>query len=168
MTCRFISNCVLVFAIASYVYERCICARREIDLIWSRGYSLVSALYALLEVFTVLSLGLVCAQNFTDLECKFTTIEPRGVLIRAVPKAIALQAIMASYDAVMAVVAALRAYAINGRDWRLPAVIFLLLLLRSAYDAFGAIDMLGVAVPPPVRCMVVDTAVAAPCMYLTL
>ncbi|TFY57127.1 hypothetical protein EVJ58_g7216 [Rhodofomes roseus] len=132
----FIDNCFLVVAIALYVFDRCICAGREIDLIWSRGHSLVSALYALLEVLTVLYFGLLGAQNFTYLDCKFTSIEPR------VPETIALQAITASYDAVIAIVAALRVYAINGRDSRLSVVVFMLLLLRSAYDVFEAVSRL--------------------------
>ncbi|KAH9829110.1 uncharacterized protein C8Q71DRAFT_912057, partial [Rhodofomes roseus] len=75
----------------------------------------------------------------------------------AVPETIALKAIWAGYDAVIAVIAALRVYAINGKDWRLSAVVFVLLLLRSAYDVFDGIDALGVDVPPPVGC-VIDNA----------
>ncbi|KAH9829109.1 uncharacterized protein C8Q71DRAFT_449218 [Rhodofomes roseus] len=142
----FTDNCFLVAAIAFYVFDRCICAGREIDLIWSRGYSLVSGFYALLEVFTVLCLSLTAAQNLLYLDCKV-----------AVSAEIALQIITASYNAVIAVIAALRVYAVNGRDWRLSIVVFLLLLLRSGYDAFQGINIIGVAVPRPVGC-VVETA----------
>ncbi|KAH9829111.1 uncharacterized protein C8Q71DRAFT_449475 [Rhodofomes roseus] len=69
----FSSNCFLVAAIAFYVFDRCICAGRIIDLIWSRGYSLVSVLYALLEVFTIISLSLFGVQNFAYLDCKHRT-----------------------------------------------------------------------------------------------
>ncbi|KAH9829104.1 uncharacterized protein C8Q71DRAFT_449115 [Rhodofomes roseus] len=123
----FSDNCFLVAAIACYAFDRCIRAGREIDLIWSRGYSLVSALYVLLEVSTVLSLGLLGAQNLLNLGCKV-----------ALPENIALQAITASYDGVTAVIAALRVYAINDRDWQLSAVVLLLLLLRSAFDLASA------------------------------
>ncbi|KAH9829115.1 uncharacterized protein C8Q71DRAFT_728316 [Rhodofomes roseus] len=76
-----------------------------------------------------------------------------GALLRAVPETIALQAITASYDAVIAVVTALRVYAINGRDWRLSIIVFMLLLLCSAYDVFEGSTTPGVAVPPPVGCI---------------
>lgn len=42
-------------------------------------------------------------------------------------------------DCILAI-AALRVYAVNGRlgDWRISAVVFLFLLLRSAYDVVSA------------------------------
>ncbi|TFY65385.1 hypothetical protein EVJ58_g2005 [Rhodofomes roseus] len=119
----FSDNCFLVAAIACYAFDRCIRAGREIDLIWSRGYSLVSALYVLLEVSTVLSLGLLGAQNLLNLGCKVV---------------LDVEVITASYDGVTAVIAALRVYAINDRDWQLSAVVLLLLLLRSAFDLASA------------------------------
>ncbi|KAH9829116.1 uncharacterized protein C8Q71DRAFT_891583 [Rhodofomes roseus] len=133
----FINNCFLVAAIAVYAFDRCIRVGREIDLIWSRGYSLVSALYTLLEVFTVLYLGLTAGQDLVYVDCKV------GVPIRAVPEDSAVQAITASYYAVIAVIATLRVYAINGRyDWRIvSAVVFPLLLLRSAYDLASAYQL---------------------------
>ncbi|TFY65395.1 hypothetical protein EVJ58_g2006 [Rhodofomes roseus] len=159
----FIGNCVLMIAIAFYAFDWCIRVGREVDLIWSRGYSLISALYGLLEVSTALYLGLSATQNLVYMDCKLTTVEPR------VPEEIALQAITASYDAVIAVIATLRVRAINGGDWRLSAVVFLLFILRSAYQLFECINIRATDVPPPVGCVdgVASTAIE-PCLCLDL
>ncbi|TFY64159.1 hypothetical protein EVJ58_g2805 [Rhodofomes roseus] len=162
----FFDNCVLMAAIASYTFDRCICSGREIDLIWSRGYSLVSALYALLTALTIIELCMWGVQNLMYLDCKLTSVGHRGTLIRAVPDATAGQAITASYDALIAVIAALRVYAINDRDWRLSALVFLLLILRSAYDLFEGINLFAVNVPPPIGCVDgVASPVSNPCQF---
>lgn len=57
-------------------------------------------------------------------------------------------------DLLFGVTSALRVYAINGRDWRLPSVIFSLSLVQIATNIYYCSHLTYINAPPPVGCEV--------------
>ncbi|KZT63706.1 hypothetical protein DAEQUDRAFT_777180 [Daedalea quercina L-15889] len=67
--------------------------------------------------------------------------------------AIMLQQCVANFGVIL-VITALRVYAINDRDWRLPVIVLLLSLIRTAYDLFGTATKTAMSLPAPLGCAV--------------
>ena len=54
---------------AVYLYDRCVTMGQEINYIWRRRSSVASALYATLQVSTILVLALYIVQQMVPLSC---------------------------------------------------------------------------------------------------
>ncbi|TFY64999.1 hypothetical protein EVJ58_g2251 [Rhodofomes roseus] len=53
------------------------------------------------------------------------------------------------YFAVLSLISALRVYAISSQDWRVPLIVFMLAIMRSAFQIFKVVTSSCTAVPPP-------------------
>ncbi|KAH9829077.1 uncharacterized protein C8Q71DRAFT_863522 [Rhodofomes roseus] len=104
------NNCVLS-AFTIYLFDRCLAFGQEVELIWCRPRSVVSALawqtYIAATVFEIM------------------------------------------YFAVLSLISALRVYAISSQDWRVPLIVFMLAIMRSAFQIFKVVTSSCTAVPPP-------------------
>ncbi|KZT73944.1 hypothetical protein DAEQUDRAFT_362451 [Daedalea quercina L-15889] len=75
-------------------------------------------------------------------------------LVKAYTIYVSYVAVAAALYFTFGLVAALRVYAINGLNWRLPAFILVLSLLGPATDVVHCVYTYRVAAPPPVGCII--------------
>ncbi|KAI0728190.1 hypothetical protein C8Q72DRAFT_836389 [Fomitopsis betulina] len=141
------NNYVLVASFAVYLFDRTLLSGQEASYIWRYRLSMVPALTILLHGTTILNFALLCYEQMVDLDCKAT-----------LPVNIASEVALALFDSIIALITALRVYAINNRDWRIPFLVFLLSLIRTAYDLFGTGTKTGLVLPSPLGCAVVSTS----------
>jgi len=137
------NNSCIIAAFTFYLFDRCMTMDQEIDHIWLRRYSVVSALYVLLQAVTIIQFSLIWFQDFVDLDCK-----------RAYSAYIAWLVSATLYNVVLAVISALRVYSINPPDVLAPVVVFALSLARPAYTIFAGATSGAIAEPPPLGCAV--------------
>ncbi|EPS93637.1 hypothetical protein FOMPIDRAFT_1020464 [Fomitopsis schrenkii] len=143
IACRVSNNYVLVASFAVYLFDRSLLFGQEANYIWRYRLSIVPALTILLHGATVLNFALLCYEQMVNLDCKRYNVPIRCTLhiswifdafYRALPGNIASEVALAVFDSVIALITALRVYAVNNREWRMSCIVFLLSLIRTAYD----------------------------------
>ncbi|KAH9932613.1 uncharacterized protein B0H18DRAFT_986605 [Fomitopsis serialis] len=128
---------------AVYLFDRCMTIDQEVSHIWLRRYSVVSALYVLLQAVTIIGFSLGLFQQLVDLDCKVTYLVNTAWLVMAMLN-----------DILIAVISALRVYAVNPPNFLAPIVVFVLLFAQTAYEIFEGVTTEAVNAPPPLGCAV--------------
>ncbi|KZT63707.1 hypothetical protein DAEQUDRAFT_741766 [Daedalea quercina L-15889] len=146
------NNYVLIASSTVYLFDRSILLSQEIDFVWHYRVSVAPILAILLHGATIVNFGLLCYEDLVNLDCN-----------RAFLGTIASQVALAVFDTAiaelpLAVITALRVYAINGRSWPMPVIVLLLSLIRTAYDLFGTGTKTTVSLPAPLGCAVESTS----------
>ncbi|KAH9908234.1 uncharacterized protein B0H18DRAFT_1076014 [Fomitopsis serialis] len=128
---------------ALYMYDRVITFGDDVELVWRRKWTGVTALYGLLHACVVAFLMVVLAGYFV-VSCKSNYM-----------LYISLYALDSAVLLLIGVTSIFRVYAINlRRDWRLPMAVFALVLAPVVQNSFFSAHVVVAPAPSPVNCIV--------------
>ncbi|KAH9936134.1 uncharacterized protein B0H18DRAFT_950527 [Fomitopsis serialis] len=149
----FATNCCVTATLALYVYDRIVNFNQEVDVVWMRRKTLVTALFGCMHFFSFSYLLLGTLLSFYAGPCEMI-VDHYIHHYRGYSIYVSYVAVSAALYITFGLVAALRVYAINGRNWRVPAVILVLSLLGPATDVVHCLFTYRTAAPPPVGCVI--------------
>ncbi|TFY65519.1 hypothetical protein EVJ58_g1934 [Rhodofomes roseus] len=158
----FATNCCVTATLALYVYDRILNLDREVSVVWTHRKTFVTALFASMHFFSFSYLFLGTLLAFYSGPCEVSCIfdyqssssDRMDFRCRGYSIYISYVAIAAALYFTFGSIAALRVYAINGRNWRLPIAILALSLLGPATDVVHCVLTYRIAEPPPVGCVI--------------
>ncbi|KZT63118.1 hypothetical protein DAEQUDRAFT_770902 [Daedalea quercina L-15889] len=133
---QYVQNCCNFAAFTIYLYDHAITLGDQIDHIWRRRFSAVTTVFALLHLSTIAVYVLYIVL------VPLTECEPYVFLHRTT-------GVLMSFT--IGAIAALRVYAINGRDVRLPTLILSLTLMTAAGNAYYSASLATEMLPPPIN-----------------
>ncbi|EPS94237.1 hypothetical protein FOMPIDRAFT_1134762, partial [Fomitopsis schrenkii] len=130
--------------LAIYLYDQAITFGDQIDYIWRRRFSAVTALFALLHLSTISGYVLYIVL------VHITKCQVSGIVC-------------------ILVIAALRVYAVTGRDWRVPSAIIGLTLVCFASDLISSLrsDITDVLLPSSSICLQTVSIASSACSVLS-
>ncbi|KAH9829096.1 uncharacterized protein C8Q71DRAFT_791721 [Rhodofomes roseus] len=140
---QYLQNCCNIAAFAMYLFDVAITLGDQIDHIWRRSFSGVTALFITLHLST-LSVYVLYIVQVPLVEC-----QPAYITNMAYALASSVQVLT------VAAVAALRIYAINGHDGRLPTLVFSLSVVSFASTLYYCVVLTTEFLPPPINACVV-------------
>ncbi|KAH9834552.1 uncharacterized protein C8Q71DRAFT_769577 [Rhodofomes roseus] len=128
-----------------FIYERILVSKREVRLILIRSFSLVSCLYVAMNVLVFVYLVLHAALSWdATVSCE----SPYIIAIAAGATASALYLIYGT-------IAALRVYAINGRNYIMPSIILTLFIVGLVGNVYYCVNLSSTTPQAEADCVVV-------------
>ncbi|EPS93578.1 hypothetical protein FOMPIDRAFT_1020499 [Fomitopsis schrenkii] len=138
---QFTQNCCYVAALCCFIFDFCITLDRQIEFMWKRKLSVPSLLFFVLQVATFCYYGSWLGVQFTN-DCLYRRALPLILMFDSFIRGFALDQFngvsVMFFNLVVAAVASLRVYALNGRDWKMPAVVAVLLLVEFGANIYIA------------------------------